>query len=79
MSCLRKLFCTMIHIETDNFDLVDMIANLTDWPVFSSDLVSFQILQDGFRISALPTYLGIEICVQILSPRKREVAVFFRT
>ena len=48
MSCLRKLHCTAVQMETDCSDLVDMIANPTDWPAFASELVSFRLLRDGF-------------------------------
>ena len=44
MSCLRDLFCCTIHIETGSSDLVDMIANPTDWLAFASELVSFKRL-----------------------------------
>ena len=50
MSCLQDLLCTMIHIETDCSDLVDMIANPTDWPAFASELVSFKRLKAGFSV-----------------------------
>ena len=35
-------------METVCYDLVDMIANPTDWPAFTSELVSFRLLQVGF-------------------------------
>ena len=50
MSCLQDLFCTMIHIETDFSDLVDMIGNPTDWPAFDSERGSFKCLKAGFSI-----------------------------
>lgn len=48
MSYLRDLPCTVIHTETDFSDLMDMIANPTDWSAFNSELVSFRLLQTGF-------------------------------
>lgn len=48
MICLRELQCNGIHMETDCSDLVDMIANPTDWPAFTSELVSFRQLRGGF-------------------------------
>ncbi|XP_056841774.1 uncharacterized protein LOC130494942 [Raphanus sativus] len=48
MICLQKLHYTVIHMETGCSDLVDMIANPTYWPAFTSKLVSFQFLKAGF-------------------------------
>ncbi|KAF8115526.1 hypothetical protein N665_0026s0069 [Sinapis alba] len=48
MSCLRELHCTTVHMEMDSSDMVDMIANPSDWPAIASELVSFRLLQDGF-------------------------------
>lgn len=45
---LLELHCTAIHMETDCSNLVDIIANLTDQPAFTSKLVSFQLLQTDF-------------------------------
>lgn len=47
--CLREVQCTVIHMETDCSDLVDMIANPTDWPAFASELASFRLLRAGFQ------------------------------
>ena len=77
MSCLRELHFTAVQMETDCSELVDMIANPFDWPAFASELVSFWLLRDGFlefRITRIPM---TRICVQILSLRRRDVAVLF--
>nr|VDC71634.1 unnamed protein product [Brassica rapa] len=76
MSCLQDLLCTMIHIETDCSDLVDMIANPTDWLAFASELVSFKRLKRVSRFLALTVYPGPGICVQILSRRRQETSEF---
>ncbi|XP_018463519.1 uncharacterized protein LOC108834691 [Raphanus sativus] len=57
MSCLREFSCDVIHMETDCSDLVDMIANPTDWPAFNSELVSFRLIRarfSDFSISHIP-------------------------
>ncbi|KAL0857500.1 hypothetical protein Bca101_062654 [Brassica carinata] len=57
ISCLRELQCTVIHMETDCSDLVEMLDNPADWPAFASELVSFRLLKDGFSgfsISHIP-------------------------
>ncbi|CAG7902590.1 unnamed protein product [Brassica rapa] len=74
MSCLQDLLCTMIHIETDCSDLVDMIANLTDWPVFASELISFKRLKVGFSVFSINCILRIRNL--ILSRRRLETAEF---
>lgn len=53
MSFLKEFHCTVVHIETDYSDLVELDSP-ADWSAFASELVSFCLLKDGFSEFNIP-------------------------
>ncbi|XP_056848949.1 uncharacterized protein LOC130499067 [Raphanus sativus] len=56
-TCLRDMRMRSVRFETDCRDLVEMMANPTDWPAFATNIEEFQRLQGDFEdvsISHIP-------------------------
>ncbi|KAJ4917163.1 RNase H domain-containing protein [Raphanus sativus] len=56
-TCLRDMRMRSVRFETDCRDLVEMMANPSDWPAFATDIEEFQKLQGDFEdvsISHIP-------------------------
>lgn len=68
----------MAHMETDCFNLVNMINNLADSSTFISKLVSFRLRNDGlsgFSIVHIPR--NRNLCVDYLAKKVRSSGIFF--